>query len=184
MTTWPNWVDLILVIILWRTCYSGYNRGLIAELLSLTGAICATAGTINYAGMVGQWLSQWLPFEALLTMVVSFWVLFLIVVMITRLITKYVASFIKWERLHWVLEVVGMLVGALRGFWWAGILLVAFSSSGIPFLRRSVEERSVLSPYLLNVSYENLEYATNHFPGAELKQPETLFPPLARVPAR
>ncbi len=166
MTTWPNWIDLIIITIVMRGCYNGFGRGLLTELLNVTGAVSITSLTLNYAETVSAWLGQggWLtPQVAALA---GFWGLFLVLMAAVHYVVRRVTEVIKWERLHWMVQGIGLVFGGARALWWAGFLVVVLASSGFVFLRQSVEERSVFGPRLLSVSREGLARAAEVFPGA------------------
>ena len=180
MTKWPNWVDLVVIIIVFRTCYVGFGRGLLTELLSLAGAVSVTALTVNYASVVINVVRPWVLWaDPTIATWVLFWAIFFGLLFAVHQLIKLVATMLKWERLHWFIQGIGIVLGALRGLWWAGLLLLAFVSSGVMYLQASVEERSILGPRLVSLSRESLERVTNQFPGVEHRG-ETLVPPLKK----
>ncbi len=180
MTKWPNWVDLLIVILLLRACYNGFGRGLLAELLSLIGAVSVTAFTINYASVLTKWIRMPLLGDPILTEFLVFWGFFLILLLIVRFLMIRITSAMKWERLHWSIQGIGLILGGLRGLWWSGFIVAALTSSGFAYLQESVEENSVLGPRLLKISQESLEQTTAKFPGAKHRG-ETLIPPAKRT---
>lgn len=177
MTKLPNWVDLVLVILILRTCYSGFAKGMWTGLLTLVGAVSVTAITVNYSGIVADWLQQWSRFSPHVTAAVVFWGIFLILVVSVHAALKRINEWIKWERLHWLIQGMGIILGGFRGLWWGGVLLLVFTSSGWSYLQQSVEDRSVLGPRLLKFSRQSLEEVTDRFPGAQYR-PSHLIPPL------
>ena len=183
MTILPNWVDLIVVTVFLIACYNGFGRGLVVELLILLGAISVTALTINYSGLAARWVQSYWSAQPMLTAVLVFWGLFLILVVAMRFLLRTLTSAIKWERLHWSIQGIGLLLGGLRGLWWVGFILIALSSSGVPYLQQSVEERSVLGPRLLAAARVSLKQVADVFPGAEF-QSAALIPPLQPAPAK
>ena len=166
MTTLPNWVDLVIVTVILRACYNGFGRGIVAELLSLVAAVSVTAVTLNYWSTVADTF-QTLPVDSHLLAVVGFWGLFFILLIAARIVLGALMHFLKWERLHWTIQGVGMIVGGVRGLWWSGFLLVVLTSSGIVVLQRGVEEGSMLGPRLLQLSRTNLERIADAFPGGQ-----------------
>ena len=176
MTTLPNWVDLIVVTIFLVACYNGFGRGLVAELLILLGAMSITALTMNYSGLATRWVQSYWSAQPMLTAALVFWGLFLMLVVGVRFILRTLTSAIKWERLHWSIQGIGLLLGGLRGLWWAGFIVVALSSSGFAYLQQSVEERSVLGPGLLAAAQVSLKRVADAFPGSEF-QGAVLIPP-------
>jgi len=175
--TWPNWVDLVVVTILLRTSYNGFGRGLLTEILSLVGAISATGLCLNYAPLVTQWVMPWVWFDVTVGGFVVFIGFFLILAFGVHVIIKRLTEVIRWERLHWTIQGLGLMVGAMRGLWWSGVILTVLSSSGITYLQESVEERSVLGPRLAQAAEQSLERVANRFPGASLRGP-VLIPPV------
>ena len=149
--------------------YNGFGRGFLAELLNLIGAVAITALTVNYADMVAGVLRPWMPLPPPATAVVGFWGLFLILWYAARAARKRVAKVIKWERFNWFIQGMGLLLGGLRGLWWAGFILLVLSTSGYSFLLESVGKKSVLAPRLLNSFRISLEQTGNRFPGAKLR---------------
>ena len=182
MTTWPNWVDLIIVIILLRTCYNGYGRGVLAETFNLLGAVSATVVTINYWDLVAGWLRPWLWIEPTLANFLVFSGFFLMLIFLVHVILRRITELVKWERLHWVTQGLGLILGGLRGLWWSGVLLLILTASNVTYFQNSVEERSVLGPHLVELSRENLQRVVERFPGAPLKGREVFIPPM-KLPA-
>ena len=179
MKVWPNWVDLFIVTSLLITCYRGYERGLLAELFNVAGALTITSVTLNYGRVIAGRvpLSSWIPEQT--ANLVLFWGFFLLLWFVVRLIRKRLSALTKWERVHWVIQSAGLVCGGLRGLWWAGFILVALSSSGFTYLRQSVEERSLLGPQLLRLSRDTLRQVADRFPGA-VSRGTDLVPPVVK----
>lgn len=177
MSTWPNWVDLIIVSVFLLSSYNGFGRGILAELLNLAGAVTCTVLTVNYSPIAILWMQAWVPGSPQVVAAVVFWVVFLSLLLAVRIFTRRVSDLIKWERLHWMIQGVGMVLGGIRGLWWAGIIVIGLSSAGVEYLRVSVEENSVLGPQLVTTARTVLEDVVQVFPGAAPRG-TALFPPL------
>lgn len=178
MSTWPNWVDLIVVTLVILTSYRGFGRGFLTELLNLIGAVSVTALCVNYVNVVAEWVRPWLGWmnPTALTFLI-FIILLLGLIFLVRRLLRFLTEFVKWERLYWVFEMLGLLLGGLRGLWWATVILITCVSSGVNYLQTSVEERSVIGPRLLPKSREVVEWVVGHYPGAQ-HQGKTLIPPM------
>ena len=164
---WPNWIDVVALTLILRMGYNGSLRGFFTEILNLTASVSITAFTVNYAGLVTGWLQpQWWPAPHV-TELAGFWGFFLVLVIGVRLLLKRVAQLIKWERIHWIIQGMGMLLGGLRGLWWSGFFVIVLASSGVTWLRQGVEERSLIGPALLSASRAILEDVAGRFPGAQ-----------------
>ena len=177
MNTWPNWVDLIIIIVVLRSSYNGFGRGLFAEILNLLGALTITALTVNYAGLLTRVVQPMVWFNPMVTGFLVFWLLFLICLLAVHLLLRRVTEVIKWERVHWVLQGSGLVLGGLRGLWWAGFIVLTLTSSGFVYLRESVEDRSVLGPNVMETAQRYMKHVIDQFPGARY-QGETLIPPI------
>ena len=171
---WPNWVDLVVVIIVLRACYIGYARGVVTELLHLAVAVTVTSLVVNYWSLAAGWVRNWVALQPELVNVAVFWLLFLIGLMVMRWLIKRVGSLLGWERLHWTFQTIGIILGTLRGLWWAGFLVVVLTSTGVPYLHASVEERSIIGPRLVRPARETLERIADSFPGANNRPRSTL----------
>jgi len=181
VNVWPNWVDLLIVTVIFRACYTGFARGLLGEFFHCIGAVSVTCLTVNYAKFITAWLRTWMTWaDPTVSAFVIFWVFFLGLSLAVRVLLKFVTRFVKWERVHWLIQGVAIALGGLRGLWWAGFLTIVFVSSGFTYLQASVEERSVLGPRLLIVSREYLERTADLFPGAEHRN-KTFVPPLKQT---
>jgi len=181
VTTWPNWVDLIIVTFLIRGCYSGFGHGLLTELLNLAGAVSITALTVNWADAAGGWLGQWGWLSPRVAGLVGFWGVFVVLMAAVHFVVRRVTEVVKWERLHWMVQGMGLVFGGIRGLWWAGFLLVVLASSGFAFLRQSVEERSLFGPRLRDLSRETLVRVADVYPGATLRSGHLVPPMKARA---
>jgi len=174
----PNWVDLFLILIpLIRTCYTGFVRGVVAECLSIAGLVSATAVACNYHEPLAKALAPWwrwsfnlLDFLAFLgLLIVGSWVL-------TRLVARALRRVITWNAVHWTLQALGIVCGGLRGMWVAGVVLALLTATGAPYLRRSIEERSVFGPRVLQLSHRSIAWVADRFPGRAERT--VLIPPL------
>ena len=147
------------------------------ELLRLIGAVAVTLVVVNYAGVVGGWLRPWWRIDAVLAAFLVFWGSFVIAMFVMNRLLGSAAQLITWEHSHWLTRGIGLLLGALRGLWWSGLILLALSSSGFFYLQESVEERSLVGPRLLAIAHDTLERLSDSFPGAHHRGP-SLLPPV------
>ena len=50
--------------------------------------------------------------------------------------------------------------------WWAGLVLVALTSSGMGYFRESAGQHSLVGSRYARVAHERLEWVADRFPGA------------------
>lgn len=182
MSTWPNWVDLVVITLFLRACYVGFSRGVVWAILSLVVVVSASALTLNYAPVLIQWLAPWVGGAAPLVKAFLFWVFFLSLLLIGHLIIIRITAALHWERLHWIIQGLGAIVGGIRGFWWAAFVMVVLSTSGFVYLGQSVEQESVFGQRFLGRAHELVERVANYYPGTTFRG-QTLMPPIKPVPS-
>ena len=180
--TWPNWIDLIIVTLLLITCYNGFSRGLLSELLRCVAALVVSVTAVVCWPIVAGAVQSWLGTDPTLTACVGFWVIFLLGAAIMRWVVAQFARAIQGERVHWMVQGLGGILGALRGIWWAGFVVLALSSSGFTYLQESVEQRSLFGPSVETLSRQSLEYLSQRVPGWE-EHPIRLIPPMKEGPS-
>lgn len=163
---WPNWVDLIIVTIFLRACYGGFGRGLLAESINLMGLVAATVIAINYHGLVASWLKPGLWFEPRTGTFLVFCLTFFVVIFVVRTIVRRVSVLLEWDGLHLAVHGLGLVVGAIRGLWWAGLIVVMMTSSGFVYLRNSVRQDSMFGAGLEQLSRRTMTMVVDRFPGA------------------
>lgn len=154
---------------------------MITGIVSLLAGVLFTALVITYQGLVLNAVQPWLRTDPTTSMFLIFWCLFLIVILVMFMALKLALRLFTWEKMNGLTQLLSLVVGLLRGSWWAGIFLLALSSSGVTYLQKSVEERSVTAPVIVPPVRAVLEQLDAVFPGGEM-HPGALMPPL--VPAR
>lgn len=178
MTVWPNWVDLIVITTVFIGCYNGFGRGLLAEILNLIGAASVTSIAINYWSVIASKVQPWVPMVSpIVAGFAVFWLLFLSLWLVSHVLIKRITDVVKWERIHWLIQGIGLILGAIRGAWWSALILVTVSTSGFAYLQQSVEERSVTGARFSARARASLEEVANRFPGAE-QRGKALIPPI------
>jgi uncharacterized membrane protein required for colicin V production len=140
-----------------------------------------TVATVTYWGAIVNVVQPWLGSHHVTTSWMVFWLVFLTVTLAGRWVIAQVARVIQWERVHWTMQGLGGLLGALRGLWWGGFVALALSSSGFAYLQDSVSLRSLFGPQLSALSQASLEALSQRLPG--WPSPPQLIPPVKGAPS-
>ena len=177
MTRVPNWVDLVVLTILFTKCYNGFHRGFFTELFRLVGLVATTTLVVNYTRVVVGSIQSWLGSNQTLISFMVFWICFLGGILLVHLAVAAAARLITWERIYWVTQLSGLVFGALQGLWWSGLLLITLTTSGFVYVQESVEQRSVFGPHVLSMWRQQLEYVSGTLPGAPNRW-STVVPPM------
>ncbi len=120
-------------------------------------------------------------FSPIIYNLIVFWLLFLVWLFALRRLITMVLTVVKWERLHWLLQSVAVVLGGLRGLWWSGFILLVLTSSQVAYFQASVAERSVLGPRVVGLSHQYLELVSDRLPGA-VSRSEMPVPPMTYAP--
>jgi uncharacterized membrane protein required for colicin V production len=156
--------------------YNGFGRGLLTEILQLIGAVSIVCLTANFWGALKDVRPiVFLPPAA--TAPAAFWLLFFLLLAVVHALVRRLCDLIKWERLHWMIQSIGLAFGAARGLWWAGFFVILLAGSGIQWLQDAVNQRSVSGPWLLPRAQQTISEIADRFPGAAFRG-ERLTAPL------
>lgn len=91
--------------------------------------------------------------------------LWLVTTSAAYLIVRKCTALLTHERVHWVVQGVGMILGSVRGLCWAGVMLLFVLSWNRPYLTSSIAERSLLGPHLVDVSRAGIRWVVDRAPG-------------------
>ena len=181
VTRWPNWVDLVVLIIVTRACYSGFFRSLVWALVMLASAVSLTALVINYASLITLWVAPWIGGSPVVAQLLVFWLIFLIAHLIAHITINRIFAALKWTQpANVFLQGLGAIAGILRGVWWAAFMMIVLQSSGFVYMRQSVEDESVLGYRLLGQAYALVEGVADSFPGAQYRSEDPVPPTKSR----
>ena len=159
-----NWVDLFAVTLVLKTCYTGWGRGVLSELLHVSGLVLASAIACNWYEPVARWVAQWVAFDPAKLNFVLFLVLLFMLLLLFQIAIRLMGKLIQWERVHWAVQSLGLIVGGLRGIWLVGLCVLIFIATGLPPLVESVNERSLVGPSLVRLSMQYLQEAADWLP--------------------
>ena len=163
---WPNWVDLVVLSVVVRTSYSGFHRGPLAEFFSLFGLVSATACSCFFYAPVADMLQPWLPMPATLLRFLTFLALLILsTVILMRFAARKLTELIKWDRMHWLAQLVGLVLGAVRGLWWCGLILLLALGARWSYLQQSILERSLSGARLVEASNQAFLNVTSLYAG-------------------
>ena len=137
-----------------------------AELLYLSGLVVTTVLACNFYGVVASQLAPWCQLDAAVLRFICFVVLLSAGLLLVHQALRRVAPSILRERFqHWILQIVGLVLGGIRGVWWAGLVLLLMLSLGMPYLTTSIKERSMLGPALADWARQSFQAVAEWSPG-------------------
>jgi len=121
-----NYIDIILVILLFLAIIDGYRKGLITELASLAALVLGIWGAVKLSGLTADFLVENLNFQSKHLYIISFIITFLVIVILVHIIGSLVNKMVKTIRLGFLNRLAGMVFGVLKSALILSVLLVIF----------------------------------------------------------
>ena len=136
-----NWVDFLVIGIIGRMCFIGIKTGAGIELFKLLSLWFVTIVSFHtYTTPLSDYLNTKVPALPLdAGDVFVFCVLITVITLLFRVIRESFFLLVKIEAHNAVDKWVGLLVGALRGFWIASIALFIMTISTVGYLETSAK---------------------------------------------
>lgn len=136
-----NFLDIVILIILFRICYIAVAMGLPIEFFKLLGVLCATYLSLHYytslSEIIRRFSSKNMPLEFM-----SF-LIFLILAAAGYLVFVALRSifyrFMKMKALPKINKIGGFILGLARGFFTIGLVVYALAISSVDYLALSVK---------------------------------------------
>jgi len=162
-----NWVDILIIIILFRIVYVAFKNGLTSDFFKFLGTIAAIYLSMHYYTLFSDWIGKQIPvagdklplefldFLSFLSIAIIGYLIFVLVrIAFSRFIQmKAVPKLNKWG---------GLLLGIGRGFLLTGLLTFMLVISSISYLKNSVTS-SYSGKYLLKIAPATYSLLWNGF---------------------
>ncbi|MFA5094539.1 MAG: CvpA family protein [Candidatus Omnitrophota bacterium] len=143
-----NWVDVLTVILLLRTCYIGARTGLSVEIFRIIGVILGLYVAAKYYSPFGSRINAGLSLPQDLVDGFSFVLLVLLPMLSLKLVALGLTKIVKLSFADKIDKWGGFLAGLLRGALLLSLLFMLFNILNVDYLVRSVDERSLSGPYI------------------------------------
>ncbi|MFC2044813.1 CvpA family protein [Chloroflexota bacterium] len=127
-----NWLDMVLLIALIVSAFTGLVQGLIKAVLSLAGLIVGVILASNFYVSLGSIL-EFLPNETA-ARIVAYILILITTMIITNILARFLKSIISLAMLGWVNRLGGAIFGILLGsILWGALLaiLVKYFGTGL-----------------------------------------------------
>ncbi|XWN35222.1 MAG: CvpA family protein [Roseivirga sp.] len=159
-------LDILLLITLAWGAYSGFKRGLIRELFSISAFVLAGLGSTQFLDQVMEQGARWgyAPGGALSYIV--FVLVFILVLVAVRLVGRLVKLLIQPTLLGVVDSLAGSLLGVCKWALLASILLWLSHSLQMP-ISEVYTEGTWLFPWVQALAPQWLSWCTPWIPGLE-----------------
>lgn len=162
-----NWVDIFIVILLIRTCYTGYARGVGYEAITLLGIIGAAILTVHNYEYLGLFFRKELNLPVGFSNLISFIMLGTGAFYVFRLARDSLYRFLRFEIFPAVERFGGLALGFVRGALLVSLILLGMLLVQRPQLSMAIKYKSYSGPMFLKVIPVAYDYVIGLFPKYE-----------------
>ena len=145
------WLDFVFLVPLLWGAYSGFKKGLIAQVLGLTSLFAGVWLGINYQEMVSPFLIEKVQEKYL--SISCFIVLFFSVIILGAITTKIIERFVNFIQLKLINKIAGLILGVLKisSFLVIAVSIIQTWDSQSIMIDQSTKENSLFFPVLNNI---------------------------------
>ena len=145
------WLDIVFLVPLLWGAYSGFKKGLIAQVLGLTSLFAGVWLGVNYQEMVSPFLIEKVQEKYL--SISCFIVLFFSVIILGAITTKIMEKFANFIQLKLINKLVGLILGVLKisSFLVIAVSIIQTWDSQSIMIDQSTKENSLFFPVFNNI---------------------------------
>ena len=145
------WLDIVFLVPLLWGAYSGFKKGLIAQVLGLTSLFAGVWLGVNYQEMVSPFLIEKVQEKYL--SISCFIVLFFLVIILGAITTKIMEKFANFIQLKLINKLVGLILGVLKisSFLVIAVSIIQTWDSQSIMIDQSTKENSLFFPVFNNI---------------------------------
>ena len=148
-----NWVDVLVLIIVFRIGYIAMVTGIMTEVFKFGGVISSIYISSHYFTVLSDYIKQRMPGEFLsleFLDFLSFIILLTLGYLIFVLLRSVCRNFIKLDSPSIIDRWIGLALGILRGYLISGIIIFAMAISSVTYFR-NISAHSYFGKQLFNV---------------------------------
>lgn len=123
-----NILDIIILICLILALIQGLIKGFISQAISIISLILGIWASGRFAGVVCQWLSQYINGSEQVLRIVAFSLIFIAIITALILAGKALEAVIKLVMLGWVNRLLGALFSLVKWLLVIGLVIIAFNA--------------------------------------------------------
>ncbi len=144
-----NWLDVLILIALALSAFSGLRSGFLRQVLALVGFVVGVYAALgNYASLAGR-LGEWIENPGVAS-IVAFLLLLFAVWITFAFLGAAARQILKTMGLAWTDHLLGMLLGLATGLLVMVVLLLLLTRIPLPAASEIVS-RSMLAPWVFRM---------------------------------
>jgi membrane protein required for colicin V production len=155
-----NIVDIILLICFIPALIQGFRKGFISQIIAIVSIIAGAWVSFRFAGVLGQWLCQYINSPEQVLTVAAFALIFIAAAVVMALLGKLLEKVIKLVMLEWLNKVLGVVFSLGTSALAIGLIIMIFCSLNNTYgiVGEEILNDSVLFTPLKNISYTIFPY--------------------------
>jgi uncharacterized membrane protein required for colicin V production len=177
-----NWVDIFVLIIIFRIGYVAMSTGIRTEVFKFCGVICAIYLSSHYYTALSDFFAQLVPGSIIPLKFLDFLSLILLLIigyLIFVLVRSICRTFVKLDSPSIINRWMGLALGIFRGYLISGIVIFTMVICGVTYFKNS-SARSYFGKQLLEVQPGVYTWLWNNI-GSNLIASEKLNPVVGEV---
>ena len=138
-----NWVDIFIVIILFRVCYAAVNTGLPIEIFKILGTISAIFLSLHYYSYFAGFVQKFAGIKSVSVgfySLSSFAILAILGYMVFLILRNFFSRLMSLETVTGLNRWLGLGLGIIRGFLLSGLLIFMLVISGSGYFKTSIKD--------------------------------------------
>lgn len=149
-----NILDIIILICLIPALIQGLIKGFISQAIAIISLIAGVWASSRFAGVVYEWLSQYISGSEQVLRMAAFALIFILVIVVLSLIGKILDKIIQIVMLGWLNKLLGGVFAILKWVLIMSLIVVAFNSINQTFniVKPNVLAESQLYPALTEIA--------------------------------
>ena len=123
-----NILDIIILICMAAALIEGLVKGFISQAISVISLLVGIWASSRFAGMVCEWLSQYISGSEQTLHIVAFAIIFIVVILILGLVGKMLEKIISFVMLGWLNRLLGTALALVKCMLILALLATAFNA--------------------------------------------------------
>ncbi|PIP18921.1 MAG: hypothetical protein COT38_01550 [Candidatus Omnitrophica bacterium CG08_land_8_20_14_0_20_41_16] len=160
-----NWLDIFILIMIFRICYIALKAGFPIEVFKFLGSLTAIYVSMHYYTMLSDFIKSRIPIEENMPLeFIDFLVFLLLAIsgyLLFVLLRSVFSHFIKIEAVSALNKWGGLILGLFRSILLVSLIFFTLAISSVSYLKDSVK-RSYLGPRLFSIAPDTYAWAWNN----------------------
>lgn len=167
-----NWVDILILIVMLRTSYLSFQRGLSHEIFPLFGSIVMISLALRYYTTLSDIAARYvlkLPQDIL--NLLAFVAILSALGVVCKLTGALLDSIFKMTWHPFIEKFGGLLIGVIKASVVTSMVLIVLSLVPLSYLQHSVRDKSLMGMRFLKIGPNIYEQVSCFLPAIKLEKP-------------